>query len=429
MSSAKFNQFLKAFGPGIMFAGTCIGGSHLIQSTKAGAFYGFGLLAVVLFANVFKYPFFEFASRYTNATGNSILEGYKKLGKAPIYIYAAVTLFSMFIITAAIFAFTAGLANNFCRDYFSIEINRLWWPVIIFGLVFSLLSYGKFKVLDATLKAIGLVLVITVTVAFFMLLDTPTKNISPQAIDILRTPGGFAFAIFLMGWMPMGVDMSAWHSLWTQERIKQTGYHPTLKETLLDFKIGYAITVVLAVFFLAIGAKTLYGVATPEHIKSLSGVGYAHLLVEAFVSAMGNWSAVIISIAAFSTMFGTSITLADGYCRSINRTMHLIKTDNRPKEEIKESKQSYLLWVALLFVGSYLLIFFVGAKLSNILNLATGTSFMIAPIAAYFNYRIVFSDDVPLTHQPPQWLKWLAIVGLVIITSFSIGYVYVLFTA
>lgn len=422
MKSVKINQFTKTFGPGIMFAGTCIGGSHLIQSTKAGAFYGFGLLVVVLFANIFKYPFFEFASRYTNATGDSILEGYKKLGKTPIYIYGAVTLFSMFIITAAIFAFTAGLANNFCSDYFNLSLHRHWWPAIIFGVVFALLSYGKFKVLDSTLKVIGVVLVLTVTVAFFMLLDTPTKVDSPKSIDILSISSGFAFAIFLMGWMPMGVDMSAWHSLWTQERIKQTGYHPTLKQTLLDFKIGYVITVVLAIFFLSIGAKTLYGVSSISEINKLSGVGYANLLVNSFIAAMGSWSAIIISLAAFSTMFGTSITLADGYCRAINRTIHLIQED-----ETAENRKSYLLWVIVLFLGAYLLIYFLGAQLSNLMNLATGTSFMIAPIAAYFNYRIVFSKDVALSHQPPQWLKWLAIVGLFMITSFSIGYLYILF--
>ena len=35
---------LKAVGPGILFAGACIGVSHLVQSTRAGAGYGFDLL-------------------------------------------------------------------------------------------------------------------------------------------------------------------------------------------------------------------------------------------------------------------------------------------------------------------------------------------------------------------------------------------------
>ena len=39
----------RAVGPGLLFAGAAIGGSHLVQSTRAGAGWGFGLLwAVVL---------------------------------------------------------------------------------------------------------------------------------------------------------------------------------------------------------------------------------------------------------------------------------------------------------------------------------------------------------------------------------------------
>jgi len=411
-----------------MFAGTCIGGSHLIQSTKAGAFYGFGLLAVVLFANLFKYPFFEFSSRYTNATGDSILEGYKKLGPAPLWIYAVVTFFSMFLITAAIITFTAGLANNFCSDYFNINIDWHWWPALIFLVVLGLLSYGEFKILDITLKLIGLVLVITVSVAFFMLLSTPTKLPSPSPLGILQTSSGFSFAVYLMGWMPMGIDMSVWHSLWTQQRIKQTGYHPTLQETLLDFKIGYGITVILAIFFLGIGAKTLYGVSSTQEINNLSGVGYASLLVNAFTTAMGQWSAIIISVAAFSTMFGTSITLADGYCRAINRTFHLLNITNKEEtKQVTESKKSYLLWLTLLFIGSYILIYFFGSKLSIIMNLATATSFIIAPIAAYFNYKLAFSKEVPISDQPSFTLKWLAILGMLILTLLSIGYLYIFF--
>ena len=50
-----------------------------------------------------------------------------------------------------------------------------------------------------------------------------------------------------MGWMPASVDMSVWNSIWTIERIEQTQYKPKLKETLLDFNIGYIITIILSI--------------------------------------------------------------------------------------------------------------------------------------------------------------------------------------
>ena len=72
----KIHWLKKTLGPGILFASTAIGVSHLVQSTRAGAKYGFGLLIFIIIANLFKYPFFEFASRYSNVKKVSIIEGY-----------------------------------------------------------------------------------------------------------------------------------------------------------------------------------------------------------------------------------------------------------------------------------------------------------------------------------------------------------------
>jgi Mn2+/Fe2+ NRAMP family transporter len=49
---------VKKLGPGLLFAGAAIGVSHLVQSTRAGADFGFGLLWALLLSNIFKYPFF-----------------------------------------------------------------------------------------------------------------------------------------------------------------------------------------------------------------------------------------------------------------------------------------------------------------------------------------------------------------------------------
>ena len=52
---------LSRLGPGLLFAGAAIGVSHLVQSTRAGADFGWGLLWALLLINLFKYPFFNMA--------------------------------------------------------------------------------------------------------------------------------------------------------------------------------------------------------------------------------------------------------------------------------------------------------------------------------------------------------------------------------
>ena len=47
----------KSLGPGNLLAAACIGGSHLMSSTTAGARFGFSLVGLILLTNLLKYPF------------------------------------------------------------------------------------------------------------------------------------------------------------------------------------------------------------------------------------------------------------------------------------------------------------------------------------------------------------------------------------
>ncbi len=86
-SGSRSNLF-KAIGPGILVACAAIGGSHLVWSTQAGAQYGWSLLGLILLANLLKFPFFLYGQRYTAATGESLLAGYKRQGVAYVYIFS-----------------------------------------------------------------------------------------------------------------------------------------------------------------------------------------------------------------------------------------------------------------------------------------------------------------------------------------------------
>ena len=87
-------RLMLTLGPGILFASTAIGTSHLVQATRAGADYGFALLWAILAAHVAKYPFFEFGTRYANATGTSLIQGYRTFGRWASWIYLVLTAFT-----------------------------------------------------------------------------------------------------------------------------------------------------------------------------------------------------------------------------------------------------------------------------------------------------------------------------------------------
>ena len=104
-------ESLKKLGPGLLFAGAAIGVSHLVQSTRAGADFGWGLLWALVLSNLFKYPFFQFGARYALATHKSLLDGYAQLGKTYLWVFFFLSLATMFTIQTAVTIVTASLAS------------------------------------------------------------------------------------------------------------------------------------------------------------------------------------------------------------------------------------------------------------------------------------------------------------------------------
>ncbi len=408
----RIKNFIKTLGPGIIFASMCIGVSHLVQSTRAGADYGFSLLLAVIAANFFKYPFFEFSSRYTGATGVSILEGYAKIGKWILWLYGGITFFSMFIVTAAVTFVAAGLLSNLMGLGFSTDT----WAAIIFVFCILLLVTGRYNALDGLLKVVSLVLLIStltaVVIALFKGRVEPVESFVPKEV---WAPEGILFLVALMGWMPTAVDMSTWTGLWAEARITQTGYKPSLKETLLDFNLGYIITSLLAVVFLSLGALVIYGSGTELSNNSAT---FAGQLIGMYTESIGQWSYLVIAAAAFSTMFSTSITVMDGYGRTMDRIVKLLTG--------RIYKWNYTFWIILVSVGAYLVISQFLNNLKSLVDLATVLSFVIAPLAAYLNFRAIFSPDVPSELRPPGWLKGLALAGLAFLMVFTFIYFFVL---
>jgi len=119
-----------------------------------------------------------------------------------------------------------------------------------------------------------------------------------------------------MGWMPCPVELCVWPSFWMFSRAKDSNYKPNISEAEFDFNLGYSITVVTAIFFLTLGAITMY--KTGDGMLSGSGVSFAQKLILLYTKSIGDWSKWIIIPAAFAAMFSTTITCLDAYPRSIS---------------------------------------------------------------------------------------------------------------
>ena len=413
----KLDRLLKTLGPGILFASTAIGVSHLVQSTRAGAEFGFALIALVLLANLLKYPFFEYGSRYANVTGTSIIDGYKKLGKNALVLYFLITIGSMFFVTAAVGFVTAGFLENL----FQIDFLGIWTVVILFIVCAAILSVGKYRALDGLIKIIGTVLVISTITAFALaIVNGPVEKVEDFQPKIIWDQAGIFFLIALMGWMPTAVDLSSWNSLWTLERIKQTKFRPKLKETLLEFRLAYVITAILALLFVTLGSYIFFG--SGETLPNNNSL-FAHKVVTLYTETIGDWSYIIIASAAFSVMFGTIIAVFDGYSRSLSRTIELLFENKKDDLKFYYSKNMYIIFILIIAAGAFVVIFQFGDKLKELVDVATTISFLIAPVIAIFNFKLVSGKYLEKKFQPPVWLKILSYSGIVFLVGFAIFFI------
>jgi len=409
----KWNRIL---GPGILFASAAIGVSHLVQSTRAGANYGYALLWVVLLANVLKYPFFEYGSRYANAKGESIIDGYKRLGNWVLVLFFLATLFSMFFVTAAVGLVTTGFLDNLLGISNLFPEFQLFPVLLLFGTCIGILIFGNFNALNNLIKILGIVLFLSTIIAFLAtLFHGPVPKSSTFIPLDPYDQSGILFIVALMGWMPTALDLCSWNSLWTVEKMK-SGYQPKLKETLFEFNLGYWIAASLSVCFVVLGTYLIYGTDTKMPADS---AGFANQVIKLYTATIGEWSYIPIAASAFSVMFGTIITVFDGYARSLKQCISLLFFSGN--STIKE-RNIYVSSVLVLGVGALIIIASFLAHFKALVDFATTISFLIAPFIAIANLRLVSNKYIPKAAVPRKWMLWLSYVGILFLTVFAIGY-------
>lgn len=394
---------LSKLGPGLLFAGAAIGVSHLVQSTRAGADFGWGLVWALLLINLFKYPFFQYGPRYAQATGETLLDGYYKLGKGYLWAYFILNIATMFTIQSAVTIVTAGLASTL----FGLTSDIVTWGIIITLSCSVILVLGKYQWLDKLIKFIMVTLAISsilaVSVAF-------VKNDTPLFFQqVFPESSGLLFLIAFLGWMPAPLDISIWHSIWTLEKNKTQANH-SLKDSLFDFNVGYIATIILALCFLGLGALVMFGSGSQF---SNQGGPFAQQLIELYTSNLGQAAYGIIGIAAFTTMLSTTLTTLDASPRAMSKTIQLL---------FSKEKNYYLLWMVILTLGTAGIFLFLLSEMGQLVQIATVLSFLTAPLYSFLNYRLVISKAMPKVHQPKKGLRILSVIGILFLTGFTLFY-------
>ncbi len=403
-------RWWKILGPGILYAGAAIGVSHLIQSTRAGANLGLTAILIVILVHIIKYPYFFFAQKYTITTGKNLITAYAGIGKWAVYTYLILTLSTMFIIMAAISVVTAGILANILN--IDIDIQILSSIVIIMG--YLVLHVGGYGFLKSGMKIVMLILALTTIWASISAFTKADFNSLASYETTYFSEEKLFFLIAFIGWMPAPLDITVWQSIWSETENK--GLKRSLKNSLLDFNIGYWGTAFLAICFVIIGYTMLSGLELENQ-----AVPFTKRLIDSYALELGNWSRPIISLAAFTTMLSTTIAVLDGISRSLKPTIESL-TDARNVRSISQKH-----WLVFLVIGSLIAIWTLLRNMTNLVDLATTIAFVTTPVLAWLNIQVVIRIKEESGAVISGKMIGFSRVGLLVISFLTMLFLYLRF--
>lgn len=402
----------KKIGPGLFYAAAAVGVSHLVQSSRAGASYGWIMVAIILLINVLKYPFFLLGPLYTHYKRQSLLDGFKKLGKWSLWLYLLITVATLYTTVAVI----ALICSSLFTSTFHLSLPIWLLSMILITVVIYLVHYGKFKRLSSLIKLIIVLLTIASIFALVFafnkaeLIGSLVSHFSfYKQVDVL-------FLIALIGWMPAPLDIITWQSEWTIEQ--HLVYKPTLKESLFDFNLGYWGTALLAAVFAALGTLVLF---RQQVVFENSAVGFIDQLIELYTSTIGEFAYPFIAFAAIATMISTLITVIDAYSRVIPKVTSSLWSLSAAQYSLVEKIN-----LGLILLISVLILKYGMTSLSSLVDFATSISFLTAPILAIL-YLLLFKQ-LPIINRNKRIILFIScIIGLIFLLLFGSAYIYYMF--
>jgi Mn2+/Fe2+ NRAMP family transporter len=395
----------------MMMAATAVGVSHLVYSTQAGADYGFSLAWLIILIVVLKYPAFRFAVDYASATEQSLVTAYSKISKIALTWLAVGFFVDMFIATGALALVTAGLIIS----VFDIPWRGPQVAVALMVITAVVLLNGQYARAEKLVKVLVLTFSVLAVVATVFAL--PMLGSDSREVFAALTPDRSLaiFVIAMAGWMPMPTNGAILYSKWICERRKIDHDRFDYARALGDFRIGYGLTLVLALCFVAMGTAVLFD--TGRDVPA-TAAGFATELFGIFTTVIGNWSYPIIASAGIAVIWSSQVALMDALPRVTDRLVGVIT--GRPADAPNRFKQ----FLAVQVVGVTFMLLFLMSNFRTFIYFATSMGFVAGPAIAYYNYRAVTSKDVAAEYRPSSVLLVWNWISIIVLTTFAIAFLW-----
>jgi Mn2+/Fe2+ NRAMP family transporter len=284
----------KLIGPGLVVAATGVGAADMVATLSAGSRYGYGLLWAIVVGVVLKIILVEGAGRFTLATGYTIFEGWRSLGRWTTWYFGPYIVLWGFVYGASAMSSTAlPLAALFPG------IDLKIWAILMGVAGFLMVWFNQYAVFEKVTAV--LVGVMFVTIVILGVIAVPNVPAMLRGLVPMIPEGGLLYTLALAGGVGGTITLAA-YGYWLREK---GWYTPKWMRVMrIDNTVAYVLTGVFVVSMMIVGVEVIQaaGVAISAGDRGLLDI--APVLNERYGDFIGTAFLVGFWAAAFSSIIG-----------------------------------------------------------------------------------------------------------------------------
>jgi Mn2+/Fe2+ NRAMP family transporter len=408
-----FRRWVLVFGPGLVFALASIGPGDLISNSAAGASHGYSFIWVLALALFFRWVWLNTAAKYVVVTGESLLQGYARVGRWMVWAVFVTTLLARHLSNLYMVVFMGNAAHLLLP--LPTPGSAALWSLFFVVVGFTLMIGGGYQGIEKVCQFLIAIL------GFSLILAALKSNPDPQAVlqgmlfPSLPFSEGLYSTILLLAAI-IGTETGSLTNLTYAYFIYEKGWTQPdfLRRQRIDLALSVACIFVMGTFMQVAAAGTLQ--SSGIELKTIQD------LATVYTETQGQIGKIIFAVGFWAVAFSSFIGLTTGYSLIVDDIYHRFIRRRDPSDSSGRpaSKGKSFRIVVAVFSFSPLYILFLNIE-PVLLTLIVSALFLVAmPVLAYGLLRFTNDRELMGVYQNGWYTN--AVIGLLIMVAVYLSY-------
>lgn len=304
LSASSLITRMRSLGPGLVYVLTVMGAGDIVSNSAAGADYQYALIWALGVILIFRYVWVGTSAKYVLVTGETLLQGYGRLGNWLIWI-----------ILAAVFLF-----RHFYNLYLIVLLGTTWdllfhlptdWSSAIWSIFFSvagfvMMIWGGYPILEYFCKVLVAAKGISLIIAAALSHPDPTGILKGTFVPSMPGATGFYSSILILMAL-IGTEAGSLTNLIYPYFMYEKGWRDVSYMKQQRFDLGFGV---VCIFLM--GALLQIAAAGTVHPLGIKLEG-PEQLVRIFSQSQGVVGLVIFALGLWGAAFSTYVGATTGY--------------------------------------------------------------------------------------------------------------------